>query len=91
MKKTVSVLMAFVLFSVSLIYSSSSKAYTSPEIFSVKINEETEYGLIDYDFVDNEGNQTAIFDFSHLELNRRIFATIEKQHAKNACCFSYNT
>ncbi len=66
MKKTVSVLMAVVLFSVSLIYCSSSEAYTSPEIFSVKINEETEYGFIDYDFVDSEGNQTGIFDFSYL-------------------------
>ncbi len=66
MKRFVSFFVAVVLIAVSLIHCSSSEAYLIPEIISVKVNEKSDYGLVDYDFVDAEGNQTDIFDFSYL-------------------------
>ena len=66
MKRMISAVTAIVLIVLSSVYGFSSEAYSVPEILSVKINEKSEYGFVDYDFVDSEGNEVEMFDFSYL-------------------------
>ncbi len=70
MKKVVSVFMAIVLLAASFVCGFSSDGYVVPEILSVEIGEQSEYGFVDYDFVDTEGDEIGIFDFSYLPKSR---------------------
>ncbi len=72
MKRAFSAFTAFILLAVSLIYCSSSEGYSFPEIMTVETNEKSEYGFIDYKFVDGEGNETDIFNFSYLPDKRSL-------------------
>lgn len=66
MKKAVSAFMAVVLIAVSFVLGSSSEGYVVPEILSVEIGGKSEYGYVEYNFLNSEGEEIDLFDFSYL-------------------------
>lgn len=64
MKKAVSAVMAVLLITATLICGSSSQPFITPEIMSVDITGNSDYGYVDYSLTDSEGNE--LFETSFL-------------------------
>lgn len=61
MKKIVSLVTAAAILVIAAFSGMSASPSLTPEIFTVKANENGDYGFVDYSFVDGEGNEIEIF------------------------------
>ncbi len=66
MKRFFSAVVVVLLIAALMFAGSSSQPFFMPEIMTVKISENSDFGYTDYSFVDGDGNESGIFDFSYL-------------------------